>query len=1388
MFAVSPAAGAANPWTGAWIWSESPREDNYFRKGFVTPGSPEQAKLAITADNIYELYVNGVKVGSDADWTTLEVYDITTHVRAGVNVIAVKATDPGADVGALLVEAALTYPDGVTEVFGTDGTWKIAAEGPAGWTEPEFDDSAWQTPREIGKQPIGPWGGIDHPALAPLVPMEVVAVYWPKSANPGDTVSVTCKVRPLKPIVTDSPVCLRVLAHGETVCEQWIDPDTPVTAWTAGEVRTVVFPDFYLPRYVPQGKMQAQVVTTATESVGSPNIWVGPRTPEPKTPVVPAPTLSVRSTTSDGRRTLTVNLSVPVGAARFRYTFALFDGENMMLTAEIGPGESVLELPEEFPGGSYEARVRAHMAAFADEGRASARVRVSGPESTTWKPLGYGVYKDREGVPHRWHINPHGALIWDGNPYVPVGAMYLSRWFMDFNAADIAHNEFTYEDDLKRLRQMKEAGITDLYLNPCRNWKEKPAWVWQGFADMCEQVGINYGIQVTNHLAPLKAWHIAQDEYVTRGTGGETVSMNISGTWFGRTEAENRVLYAAFDPDTGDLADWGEAAVRPAAGGIEAEAAPKAETGRSLMVHFIPELTFRGDMHDYWTGIDEAYRAELDSFFSKLKLGPRFRLWIDPLDNEQSFRDMHRMLPHSAAFRAMFEDYLRRKYVRAQDAVDAWGIEGAGETNFASLARLIPLGKPSTESDIGYAVDEHTGRTYRIDLTRSAMWFDMLRFRDSSIAGFNNQVADMIKKHHDAPVVLKATDTDCFVNIQSRGGFDGLGMEAYGAAPELVRGCGGGVYSRCKQANRTMWTLVTETGLAAEHVGYPSPVDLVKELGSMAEMNAKGVFYFLLSAAGGRPGEGWYVFNLFEDPRQLHWLGAFLRIMKESDGLPNYEPETDYYFPGEIAGQRGGFSRAKPSFQSDIPSQSVAGDSGRWVVTTSTQIPRDAKRLIVNLEDSPATSIYGGQFEEALRGREVVIVGHRRNLGALSTDRYYTDKFVQDYSGIVYQVLSPTPTARILATASDGSVCGLEDGNLTIYSGSDWLRAVRKTAGPGPEIDFFADVLGIREPDVGRAFQALKFGDTLFLWNMTDSEHVLALEDRPETRLTPPPAARKPVIVENVRSPRIIGTDAANLQAAVNEWTKARYKAASVGIEANVIPDSGDWRDIYRQADELLRRAADAYRTATARRMDKVNVDGELSEWSGVTPIFLAMDVGVDFAQARDYEGARFYLGYDERYLYVAGEVKDEAIVNNYRLGNLWNGDAVEVFIDLYPDADPGMHNYNRNCFQFIFAPTSIDGVPGSVVINPDLPPDSAPRDSLWAVRQTETGWTFEAAIGKGDLNEYAFREGAVIGFTIQLGDSDGGDRTSARLWRGGKNASRNRLDFGRLALGGVDG
>jgi hypothetical protein len=71
-------------------------------------------------------------------------------------------------------------------------------------------------------------------------------------------------------------------------------------------------------------------------------------------------------------------------------------------------------------------------------------------------------------------------------------------------------------------------------------------------------------------------------------------------------------------------------------------------------------------MHDYWSALDAAYKTSLDSFFGGLKLGPNFRLWIDPLDNEQSFREMNRMLPHSAEFRSLFADYLKSRYATSQ--------------------------------------------------------------------------------------------------------------------------------------------------------------------------------------------------------------------------------------------------------------------------------------------------------------------------------------------------------------------------------------------------------------------------------------------------------------------------------------------------------------------------------------------------------------------------------------------------------------------------------------------------------------------------------------------------------------------------------------------------
>ena len=1364
VLAAAPAVHAANPWKGSWIWHQAPRETNYFRKVIVLGKDIRQAKVAITADNTYELYVNGIKVGADYDWTTLEVHDIGSRVRPGRNIIAAKATDPGADVGALLVEGAVTFADGSVMLFGTDGTWKISGDAGPGWTEIDFDDSGWASPREIGKPPIGPWGGIEHPSLAPKTPLEVVAVYWPKKAGPGDTVSVVCKVRPKGKVVYDSPVALRLLSSGATVFERWVDPEEPVTSWWPGQVVRLTFSGFRLPAYVPLGRLQAQVVTAATESIGSHDVWIGPRTQPRPAPEAKVAALRVAPISSREGRELVISADIRprpnrVMVGLFRHPYADPTAERarasatagrlrphpsplprerellMWFAADVDAAERVrVRIPDDLPQGQYEVRVFPHKMVCRTS--PSVPVKLPGPEPGKWRPFGNGVYIDRDGIPHRWYISKAGALIWDGEPYIPAGAMYLSRFFMEFSATDAEGNEARFNEDMERLRQIRLAGITDLYLNPCNRWNQKPAWVWQRWADMCEELGINYGIQVTNQLEPLKGWHIAQDEYVISVKGGETATAQITGTYFGRIDASGRVLYSAFDLGSGDLVDWGKADVEAGDTGVIARATPRAAADRDISVHFIPEYTFNGDMHDYWRAIDDAYRRELDTFFSSLKLGPGFRLWIDPLDNEQSFRDLSRLLPHSDEFRAGFANYLKDKYSEVEKAAEAWAIspsppstlparasgaappaqgltwEGEG---IGALARLVPLG--TAGSDVGYALDETSGRTYRVDLTKSAMWYDMLRYRDSSIAEFNCRVADMIKRHHNAPVVLKATDTDCFTNLRAHGGFDGLGMEAYGAAPELVRGCGGGVYSRCKQANRTMWTLTTETGLAEEPCGYPDPVRMITELASMLEMNAKGTFYFLLCAPSGRPGEGWYIFNLFEDPRQLWWLGAYSHLIKSAPRLPHYEPEVSYYFPGLIAGERDGFSHPKPDYHRDIPSQSIPDGHGGWILPATTRIPPDAEHVLLNLDD-PA-----------------------------------------------------------------------------------WPQMAGGPARPRP--DLLRDILGMTRLDLGRAFQHLSFNRTHYLWNLTDSDTELELALTPGQSVTvrfadgttrgytggsvatlPLPAnAARPVIVEGPTELALRGIDSVNLAAAMREYARAREKAVAVGLEAPVVPESGDWREIYRLAGNLSADAENHYRTARAKRTDGVSIDGNLAEWQRAQPIYLQMEVGVDFARRADYQGARFYVGYDSDYLYVAGEVSDEVVTNNHRLDGLWNGDAVEVMLDLRPDVNPNVRQYNPDCFQFIFAPTSRDGVPQMVVKRTGLPPNSVPEQTRWAVKRVESGWQFEAGIARRDINDFELVPGRVIGFTIQLDDADGGDRSWARLWRGTKDASRNRLGLGRLGL-----
>ncbi|MFF8680872.1 family 78 glycoside hydrolase catalytic domain [Streptomyces sp. NPDC015237] len=188
-------------------WDEDPgaeRRPARVRKDFPLARPVARARLYVSAHGLYEVEINGRRVGDEAlapGWTVYthrlryRTHDVTAHLTEGSNTVGAWLGDGwyrgkyGFDGGtrdiygtdqSLIAQLEVEYDDGTTHVVATDGTW-TAAPGPiltSGLYEGEtFDarlhDPAWATPAATG---TGQWTpvrtGVRDPAtlVAPLGP------------------------------------------------------------------------------------------------------------------------------------------------------------------------------------------------------------------------------------------------------------------------------------------------------------------------------------------------------------------------------------------------------------------------------------------------------------------------------------------------------------------------------------------------------------------------------------------------------------------------------------------------------------------------------------------------------------------------------------------------------------------------------------------------------------------------------------------------------------------------------------------------------------------------------------------------------------------------------------------------------------------------------------------------------------------------------------------------------------------------------------------------------------------------------------------------------------------------------------------------------------------
>jgi uncharacterized membrane protein/mono/diheme cytochrome c family protein len=126
----------------------------YFRKSFTLPNKPiQRAKVLISVDHSYVLYINGAKVTEGSDWKKVTKLDVTMFLKPGKNLIAIAGINEGriANPAAVLFSMKVQYDTEEVVQLDSDTSWKSVADTPEeDWTLADYKDTSWTKARNYG--------------------------------------------------------------------------------------------------------------------------------------------------------------------------------------------------------------------------------------------------------------------------------------------------------------------------------------------------------------------------------------------------------------------------------------------------------------------------------------------------------------------------------------------------------------------------------------------------------------------------------------------------------------------------------------------------------------------------------------------------------------------------------------------------------------------------------------------------------------------------------------------------------------------------------------------------------------------------------------------------------------------------------------------------------------------------------------------------------------------------------------------------------------------------------------------------------------------------------------------------------------------------------------
>ena len=228
--------------------------------------------------------------------------------------------------------------------------------------------------------------------------------------------------------------------------------------------------------------------------------------------------------------------------------------------------------------------------------------------------------------------------------------------------------------------------------------------------------------------------------------------------------------------------------------------------------------------------------------------------------------------------------------------------------------------------------------------------------------------------------------------------------------------------------------------------------------------------------------------------------------------------------------------------------------------------------------------------------------------------------------------------------------------------------------------------------------------------------------------------------------------------------------------------------EVELRCEDFIRRwHKDFYVGYCFRALDAPSLDGTFEKWNSTCPLTIDSEKQISrlLYGNRPWRGvddlsAKIYSTYDDEYLYVGAEVKDDIVSTEFdpHMEMPCDFDSIEIVLDTRLNGEQGHDPPTPGVFRHIAVPGRkrilFDGKTRG-----DIPVrfrQIAYADTFWKL--TEKGYNVVVRIPWKSLPLVAVEPGMKIGFDVALNDNDGTRfRTNQMLWAG-FNQNQTWLDL----------